>query len=92
MDWLDVDLIKQIAGTSFAQQFTIWTTSLGIASWIHSGRVKKEMASQLSSITLAINSLASALKEELASHSERLELVTKEVSILKDRVKKIETP
>ena len=90
MDWPDAELVKMLAGSNFAQQFTIWTTSLALASWIHSGRVKKEMAAQLSSITLAINNLASALKEELKSHSEKIETVTLEVQKLKGRVLNLE--
>lgn len=87
MDWLQYyDLIKELTGTAFAKQLFIWTSSLGVASFIHSGRVRTE----LSSVTLAINNLADALKKELKSHSDRLELVEKKVNELGVKVLKLE--
>ena len=90
MEWLNYELLKDIAGASFAQQFFIWSTSLGIAAKIHSFSVKKEVRAQGEAMVLAINNLASALREELKSHSEKIELVTKEVNELKGRVFKLE--
>ena len=79
MEWLDSELIRSIAGDKFAQQFFMWTTSLGLASYIHSGRVKK-----------SIDNLATALMTQLDSHGKKIELVETKVNDLGGRLSKLE--
>lgn len=76
---IDFELVKKIAGEPFAQQLTIWTTSLAVASFIHSGRVKKEM----SNITSALVKLGESLRQDLKSQSDR-------IGTLETRIDKIE--
>jgi hypothetical protein len=45
------------------------------AAWLHSGRVKKEIAIQFGAISKAINDVAAALREDLAKHAERISKV-----------------
>jgi len=90
MEWLDFEMVKQVAGTAFAQQFAIWTSSLGLAAWIHSGRVKKEIAAQVTAMTTALNNLASALTKGLEDHAERIEKVEFGVNELKGRFQELE--
>lgn len=58
-----------------------------MAAWIHAGRVKKEIASQFSIVTDAINNVASALRSDLAAHGQRLDHVTVRVESLEITVK-----
>lgn len=88
MDFLDYELVRNIAGDEFAQQFFTWTAALGVASFIHSGRVKKEVRA----VVDALNNVALALKQDLKSHSERIEKVEKGLEKLIDRVDVMEFP
>lgn len=90
MDWLNLETIQVIGGNAFSQQFAIWTTSLGLASWIHSGRVKKEMREQMSQITDAINSLSHALRQDMALQSQRIGMVEKTLVNMDTRVSELE--
>ncbi len=79
LDWIAVsDLISK----GLSHQVTQFTIAFGVAAYIHAGRVKKEIASQMSGITGAINSLADALKKELSEHSARIEKLTSRVDSL----------
>lgn len=71
IEMIDYDTIKNIAGDKFAQQFFTWTTSLSLASFIHSGRVKKE----LGQMTQAINKFAEALHERIGKVEARLDKI-----------------
>lgn len=53
-----------------------------LAAWIHSGRVKKEIAAQFTTITEAINNVATALHNDLAAHGSRLDNLTNRVDKL----------
>lgn len=79
LDWANVsDLISAGLG----HQVTQFTVAFGIAAYIHSGRVKKEIASQMGGITDAIDRMSDALKKELADHSERITKLTTRVDVL----------
>ncbi len=78
MEWLlalDPEFFKQFLNDAAQSQVATFTVAFGLAAWIHSGRVKKEIASQLSGITLALGNVAEALKQDLASQSKRITLV-----------------
>jgi len=53
-----------------------------LAAWIHSGRVKKEISKNFASITDAINNVASALRQDLQKHGERLDNISDRVETL----------
>lgn len=54
------------------------------AAWIHSGRVKKEIKENFKSLTLAINQVAEAFKEDLKRHGDRLDNLSYRVKHLED--------
>lgn len=62
-----------------------------IASWIHSGRVKKEIKNSFNSLTEAINNVASSLREDLKKHSEKIDNHTEVIHTLDSRVTSLET-
>lgn len=69
MEWLDS--LTGAFGEGFARDVATWTTALGVASYIHSGRVKKE----LRAITDEIRSLSTALRGDLDVHDKRISVV-----------------
>lgn len=58
-----------------------------MAAWIHAGRVKKEIATQFTVVTDAINNVAQALRSDLAAHGARLDHVSIRVDSLEITVK-----
>lgn len=54
------------------------------AAWIHSGRVKKEIKENFKSLTLAINQVAEAFKEDLKRHGDRLDNLSYRVTHLEE--------
>ena len=95
MDWIDFETFKHTLNTilalDVASQIAIWTTSLGVAAWVHSGRVKKEIALQMSVLVTAINNLGEALRSDLQRQSQRIDFVSNEVGTLTSRVEALET-
>ncbi len=72
MEWLDVDNLPALLNAALASQVTQFGIAFSIAAFIHAGRMKKEIAFQMSNISLAVNNLATALRQDLASQAERL--------------------
>lgn len=60
-------------------QIAQYVTAFSIAAWIHSGRMKKEIALQVGGIKEALQDLGAALREDLKRQSERIEKLEKEV-------------
>lgn len=58
-----------------------------IAAFIHAKQVRKEIALQFTAVSAALNNVADALKQDLAKHSQRLDTIEKEVTIIKDVLK-----
>lgn len=50
-----------------------------IAAFIHSGQVKREIKANFASLTDAINNVAASLREDLRSHSDKIEKNSYEV-------------
>lgn len=90
MDLLDLEIIKAFLGEAISSEVAHWMLGLAIASFIHSGRVKKEIREQFVQLTDAIKDLGSALRQDLNAHSDRIGAVEKSVSQLADRVESIE--
>lgn len=84
MEWIpDIELIGTLLGHAVQSQVAQFSFSFGLAAWIHSGRVKKEIAAQLSGIKDAVKDLSAALRQDLEKQSER-------IGKLEDRVGRIE--
>lgn len=90
MEWLDVEIVKSFLGDALGAQVTQWTLGLAIASFIHAGRVKKEIKAQVGQLTGAIQELGVALRQDLSSQSERIGYVEKSVSQLSTRIETVE--
>ena len=63
-----IELVRQLAGENFTQQFIIWTSSLALASYIHSGRVK----SALNDMTVEIRSMVTSMNANLEVHAKEI--------------------
>ena len=72
MDWLDPEFFQGVLTGALQSQVTQFGVAFALAAWIHSGRMKKEIGTQLSSVTAAINNLGTALRQDLAALSERI--------------------
>ncbi len=98
MEYLDFDRIVDFIGGALSHQITIDTIAFGVAAWIHSGRVKKEIASQFSQITLhmqsgidSINMVATVLRNDLQLQSEMTGSLRADVTDLRGDVNEIKT-
>lgn len=87
---MDPEVLKTFIGEKMSSQLVRDMATFGLAALIHSSRVKKEIRAQFSHLTEAINSLGQALRQDLKSHSERIEKVEKGQNELRDRVNKME--
>ena len=61
-------VLSAVAQSQIAQMGFFFT----LAAWVHSGRVKKEIALHFASLTQAINNVANSLERELAQQSKTL--------------------
>jgi len=79
-----LNFLSTVASSQIAQAGFFFT----VAAWIHSGRVKTEISKHFSSITDAINNVATALREDLQKHGERLDKIDKRVENLEIKINK----
>lgn len=54
-----------------------------VAAFIHAKQVRKEIALQFTAVSAALNNVADALKQDLAKHSQRLDNIEKDVTVIK---------
>lgn len=81
MEWIpDMELISHLFGTAIGSQVAQFGVAFSIAAWIHAGRVKKEIAAQLSGIKDAVNDLSAALRQDLEKQSQRISQIDARVS------------
>lgn len=74
--------LQTLAGNQIAQAGFFFS----VAAWIHSGRVKKEISKNFTSVTEAINNVASALRTDLEGQKKILEKLDRRVKTLEDKV------
>lgn len=89
MEWIE-SLVQQ-SNTVLASSVTHYGIAFAIAAFIHSGRVKKEIANQMSTLVSALNSLGEALRQDMKKQSQRIDFVSSEVETLTSRVESLET-
>lgn len=87
---LDINAISDFLSSALSHQVTQFTIAFTIAAWIHSGRVRKEIASQMSRATDAINNLSTALRSDLNNHAQRISAVEGTQNLLTNRVDALE--
>lgn len=66
---LDPEYFLKFFGAALNNQIAQAGIAFTFAAWIHSGRVKKEISSQFTYVTEAINNVATALRQDLAAHA-----------------------
>ncbi len=86
MDWLDFDSLPNLLSTAMGSQVTQFGIAFAIAAFIHAGRMKKEIASQMSQVVGAVNNLAQALRQDLSSQSDRISKVELDVATIKGTI------
>lgn len=80
MDGLDLTSILGNALNSQVSQFGI---AFLLAAWVHSGRVKKEIKSQMSLAIEAVNNVGDMLKKDLQAQGSRIERIERVVNFEK---------
>lgn len=76
-----VGVMSQAAQSQIAQAGFFFT----LAAWIHSGRVKKEIKLNFTTLTEAINNIAKTLREDLEKHGKRLDSLEGRVQTLEKK-------
>lgn len=84
---MDTDTILSFLGEASRNQVVHSGFFFTLAALLHAKQVRKEIATQFSTISLALNNVADALKQDLVKHSERLDRVEKDVGTIKDSLK-----
>lgn len=99
---INPEWLVEIAGEAVKQDYFKFTVAFLLASWVHSGRVKKGMSQEFLSIRNQLGShigelvsglraLCDVLKEDLKSQREMIGVLTTDVSALKNEMKEIKT-
>lgn len=65
MDWLSQEYITALVGDAVSKDMARFTVAFGLAAWLHSRQVRKEIKTQFSA-------LISVLERDLSMQSERL--------------------
>lgn len=89
MEWIE-SLLQQ-SDTFLASSVTHYGIAFAIAAFIHSGRVKREIAGQMSILIDSINKLGESLRNDMNRQSQRIDFVSNEVGTLTSRVETLET-
>ena len=66
---IDHEVLKSFLSETANSQIAQTGLFFMAASWIHSGRVKKEIKENFSSLTHAINNVAETLREDMKKHA-----------------------
>jgi hypothetical protein len=90
MDWSNVETLRLILGEALGSQVAQFCLAFTIAAYIHSGRVKNEIKTQISFLVSALDNLGDALKQDLKSQHDRIENVETGVNKLTNRVAALE--
>lgn len=76
-----VTLFSEAAHSEIAQAGFFFT----VAAWLHSGRVKKEIRENFVSLTMAIDKVADAFREDLKVQGARLDNLAARVTSLEEK-------
>lgn len=85
MDWLNIDTVSAFVSMAFSHQVTQFGLAFTFAAWLHAGRVKKEIRSQMESMIEAVDKVAAVLKQDLAGQAARLSELTSRVITLETK-------
>ena len=84
MEWLDSGILIGALGRAFEQDVVKWGLAFSLAAWFHSGRVKKEIKTQFSSLTDAIKEMGAALRQDMAMQAQEIKEVKARVSVIEE--------
>lgn len=87
---MDLETVKTVLGDDYGRQLTQYSIMFMVAAWFHAGTVKKEISAQVANIVKSIDSVAKALKDELAAQGSRIENIENGVNKLSGRVDVLE--
>lgn len=90
MESIDVSHLAQFLGVALNHQVTQFSIAFTLAAFIHAQQVKKEIKLQMTGITEALNSVATALRQDLAAQIKRIGNIEDGVAKLAVRVDAIE--
>ncbi len=82
MDWIDLSTVQELFSQALSHQITQFTIAFGIASWMHSSRVRKEIRMQMESMVGAVDNVAKVLRADLDRQSKSVEQLTSRVEAL----------
>lgn len=83
----DIASLSQLFNSAFQHQVTQFTISFGLAAYIHSKQVNKEIKAQGQEFIASLNSIADALRADMAAQSKRLAVIEEDVGSLHCRTK-----
>lgn len=86
-----IEYMQTLFGAAISHQATQFGIAFSLAAFIHARQVRSEIATQMTSVVSSIDSVAKAIREDLAEQSARIELVESGVQKLNNRVEKLET-
>lgn len=81
---------QELLGAAFQSDVSRFGLAFAFAAWIHSGRVKKEIRSQMENVVSAVDNVAAVLKQDLKSQGDRLGQVENGLDRLSTRVSTLE--
>lgn len=81
---MEIGQVTDVLGAALSHDVTKWTMALGIAAWVHSSQVRKEIKEQMASIVDSINNVAQALRLDLDRIDKRVGHVEGRLDSLED--------
>jgi len=79
--------LSEVGQTQFARDCFIFS----LAAMIHAGRMKKEIRANFESLTISIDKVSAAFREDLSAHRERLDTHGEKLDNLSNRVSSLES-
>jgi len=79
---IDRDKVMAVFSDTASNQIAQAGFFFSVAAWLHSGRVKKEIRVNFVALTMAINQVADAFKEDLKRHGDRIDNLSFRVQTL----------
>ena len=82
---IETEAVKHFLSEAMQNELTKTMLIFGLASWIHSSRVRKEIRENFTSLTSAINDVADAFKKDLEEQRKVTDNLISRVQTLEDK-------
>ncbi len=86
-DLISPEILQGWAQKTLSHQFTQMTLAFLAASWLHSGRVKKEIRSAFVGLTDAIDNVANKVTNELAGIKSEIKHLDDRMGVVENKIK-----